>query len=123
VVSDSGPIDLHFQYEHNQIHTAIGQFLGGVPTASRVADYRLASPMNHISLRTPPLMLIYGGADSQVGVETADRFVTALHQAGLTDVTYHRLGKAEHCPYSLVRVAWLVPAVNEFFSRTLRRHP
>ena len=92
VVSDSGPIDLLYQYEHNQIRSAIDQFLGGAPTESRAADYQLASPINHISPRTPPLMLIYGGADSQVGVETADRFVMALHQAGLKDVSYHRLG-------------------------------
>jgi len=53
-------------------------------------------------------------ADTQVGVETADRFVIALNQAGLKDVNYHRLGTVDHCPYSLIRVHWLVPAVNEF---------
>jgi dipeptidyl aminopeptidase/acylaminoacyl peptidase len=95
VVSDSGPIDLLHQYEHNQIHAAISQFLGGPPTELRIADYKSASPMNRISPRTPPLMLIYGAADSQVGVETADRFVLALHQAGLKDVSYHRLGTAD----------------------------
>ena len=115
VVSDSGPIDLLYQYEHDQIRSAIGQFLGGAPSGSRTADYQLASPINHISPRTPPLMLIYGGADTQVGVETADRFVVALNQAGLKDVSYHRLGTVDHCPYSLVRVHWLVPTVNEFF--------
>ncbi len=123
VVSDSGPINLLYQYEHNQIRSAIDQFLGGAPSGSRIADYQLASPINHVSSRTPPLMLIYGGADTQVGVETADRFVVALKEAGLTDVSYIRLGTAGHCPYSLVRVDWLVPPVNEFFVRTLRREP
>jgi hypothetical protein len=64
-------------------------------------------------------MLIYGGADTQVGVETADRFVMQLEQAGLKDVSYLRLGKVDHCPHSLIRVPWLQPAVNEFFLRTL----
>ncbi len=123
VVSDSGPIDLRYQYDHNQIRSAISQFLGGAPSGSRVAKYALASPANHISPQTPPLLLIYGGADSQVGVETADRFVVALHNAGLKDVSYVRLGKAAHCPHSLIRVDWLVPAVNQFFSRTLQPHP
>jgi acetyl esterase/lipase len=123
VVSDSGPIDLLYQYEHNQIRAAIGQFLGGAPSGLRATDYQLASPMNHISPQTPPLLLIYGGADTQVGVETADRFVIALNQAGLKDVSYYRLGTVDHCPYSLVRVDWLVPTVNEFFLRTLRPHP
>jgi acetyl esterase/lipase len=123
VVSDSGPIDLLYQHEHNQIRTAIGQFLGGAPTGSRVADYKLASPLNHISPQTPPLLLIYGGADTQVGVETADRFVIALDQAKLTDVSYYRLATVGHCPYSLARIDWLVPTVDGFFLRTLRRHP
>jgi dipeptidyl aminopeptidase/acylaminoacyl peptidase len=123
VVSDSGPVDLQYQYEHNQIRSAISRFLGGPPAESRKEAYQLASPKNHISPQTPPLMLIYGGADSQVGVETADRFVAALNQAGHKDVSYVRLGMVDHCPHSLVRVRWLVPAVNEFFLRTLRPQP
>jgi acetyl esterase/lipase len=119
VVSDSGPIDLAYQYDHDQVRSAIGLFLGGPPEGARLADYKLASPKNHISAKTPPLLLIYGGADSQVGVETADRFVTELREAGLKDVTYYRLGKVDHCPHSLIRVPWLGPAVNEFFLRTL----
>jgi acetyl esterase/lipase len=121
VVSDSGPIDLLYQHEHKQIPSAIEQFLGGPPTGSRSKAYELASPISHISAQTPPLMLIYGEADTQVGVETADRFVVALRRAGIKDVSYLRLGTADHCPHSLVRVPWLVPAVNEFFVRTLRR--
>lgn len=123
VVSDSGPIDLRYQYKHNQIRSAIAQFMHGDPRGQRTTDYHQASPINHISPRTPPLMLIYGGADTQVGVETADRFVVALGKAGLKDITYHRLGTADHCPYSLLRVYALVPSVNEFFLRTLRRQP
>jgi acetyl esterase/lipase len=121
VVSDSGPIDLLYQHEHNQIRTAIEQFMAGPPNDSRANFYKSASPINHISARTPPLMLIYGEADTQVGAETADRFVDALRLAGVKDVSYHRLGTVDHCPHSLIRVPWLVPAVNEFFLRTLRR--
>jgi acetyl esterase/lipase len=119
VVSDSGPIDLRYQFDHHQIPAAIAQFLAGPPVASRAAAYALASPINHISANTPPLLLIYGGADTQVGVETSDRFVAELAKAGLKDINYLRLGTANHCPHSLVRVDWLVPAVNEFFLRTL----
>jgi acetyl esterase/lipase len=123
VVSDSGPIDLLYQYEHNQSRSAIAQLMHGDPSGPRAADYQKASPINHISSQTPPLMLIYGGVDTQVGVETADRFVIGLNHAGLKDVSYHRLGTVDHCPYSLIRVHWLVPTVNEFFLRTLRRRP
>ena len=122
VVSDSGPIDLLHQYHHEQVHKAIGSFLGGPPEGSRLADYKRASPSNYVSANGPPLMLIYGAVDTQVGVETSDRFVEALGRAGLKDISYYRLGTADHCPYSMVRVPWLVPAVNEFFIRTLKQH-
>ena len=68
---------------------------------------------------TPPLLLIYGGADEQVPVETADQFVVALGRAGLKDVSYHRLAYVDHCPHSLVRVSGLRQVVDEFFLRTL----
>ena len=80
-----------------------------------------ASPSSHVAKDTPPLMLIYGASDNQVPVETADRFVLALEQAGQRDVSYHRLAAVGHCPYSLIRVPWLKPVVDEFFDRTLRR--
>jgi acetyl esterase/lipase len=123
VVSDSGPVDLLYQYEHNEIPTAIAQFLGGAPHTAGAAAYEIASPIRHISPETPPVMLIYGGADTQVGVETADRFVIALSQAGLKDINYHRLGTVGHCPHSLIRVPWLVQSVNDFFLRTLQFRP
>jgi acetyl esterase/lipase len=123
VVSDSGPIDLAHQFKRQQIHKAIEMFLAGPPEGARLADYRRASPASYISAKTPPLMLIYGAVDTQVGVETADRFVESLGRAGAKDVSYYRLGTADHCPYSMVRVPWLVPAVNEFFVRTLKHEP
>ena len=68
----------------------------------------------------PPLLLIYGVNDEQVGIETADRFVAALDQTGLKEVTYIRLGQVGHCPHSLKRVSFLPPIVNDFFVRTLK---
>jgi acetyl esterase/lipase len=122
VVSDSGPIDLLFQYQHGTLRRVVGQFLGGPPEGERVAVYKKASPLHQITPNTAPLLLIYGGADAQVPVETADQFVVALGRAGLKDVSYHRLAYVDHCPHSLVRVPTLQPVVNEFFLRTLL-HP
>lgn len=68
----------------------------------------------------PPLLLIYGVDDNLVSVEITDRFVAALDQAGLKDVSYHRLARVCHCPHSLIRVPWVVPLVDEFFVRTLK---
>ena len=120
VASDSGPIDLAYQYQHNQIQSVIGMFLGGPPEGSRLEEYRRASPIHYISAATPPLLLIYGGQDEQVGVETADEFVVALNRAGRKDVNYYRLGLVGHCPYSLKGVTTLPPVMNEFFARTLK---
>jgi acetyl esterase/lipase len=119
VVSDSGPIDLIYQHEHNALRQVVEQFLGGPPDGKRVAAYRRASPRHQIAKDTPPLLLIYGVADAQVPVESADEFVLALQRAGVKDISYHRLAYVDHCPYSLVRIPSLQPIVNEFFRRTL----
>jgi acetyl esterase/lipase len=122
VVSDSGPLDLLHQHRHGALRRAVGRFLGGPPEGKRAALYKTASPAHQITAHAPPLLLIYGGADEQVPVETADRFTLALERAGLKDVSYHRLAYVDHCPHSLVRVPGLRQVVNEFFLRTLM-HP
>ncbi len=122
VVSDSGPIDLIYQYQHNQLREVVGRLMGGTPDENRVAAYKQASPSNQVRPNTPPLLLIYGVTDEQVPIETADQLVVALDRAGLKDVSYSRLAGVGHCPHSLVRIPVLRPVVNEFFVRTLM-HP
>jgi acetyl esterase/lipase len=119
VVSDSGPVDLVEQYRRGALRQVCEQFMGGPPEGERAAAYRVASPANQITPQTPPLLLIYGVADTQVPVETADRFALALGRAGLEDVSYYRLAHVDHCPHSLVRVPVLQKVVDEFFLRTL----
>ena len=102
-VSDSGPIDLLAQYQHGGIKTVVERFLGGPPDGPRLAEYRRASPVNHLAGPTPPLLLIYGEADEQVDVKTADQFVAQLSREDHTDITYIRLAKVGHCPHSLKR--------------------
>jgi acetyl esterase/lipase len=119
VVSDSGPIDLVEQYRHGALRQVCDRFMGGPPEGDRAAAYRLASPADRINPGIPPLLLIYGVDDGQVPVETADRFVLALGRAGLKDVSYYRLARVDHCPYSIARVPSLRPVVDAFFVRTL----
>lgn len=120
VVSDSGPVDLLATHEAGMLHGAIEPFMGGRPEGRRLEDYKRASPMYRIPKTMPPVQLIYGEDDNQVGVDTSDRFVLELGKAGIKDVSYHRLGKVGHCPHSLIRVPAMVPVVNDFFVRTLR---
>jgi acetyl esterase/lipase len=121
VVSDSGPIDLVWQYEHKQLHTVVEKFLGGPPQGSRLGLYQRASPSTYVGEKLAPLMLIYGEVDGQVPVATADAFVAALGRAGHQNVSYFRLAGVDHCPHSLVRIGHLQPAVAEFLGRALMR--
>jgi acetyl esterase/lipase len=118
-VSDSGPLDLVYQAEHNQLRTVVERFLGGPLDEVRRAAYREASPSAHASDKLPPLLLIYGARDEQVDVRTADEFVVALSRARHGDVTYLRLATAGHCPHSLVGVPLARTAVHDFFLRIL----
>jgi acetyl esterase/lipase len=119
VVSDSGPVDLVHQHQTNQLREVVSRFMGGPPKGERANAYRGASPIEQITRNTPALLLIYGVADAQAPVETADQFVLALGRAGLADVSYHRLARVDHCPYSLVRVPTLPAIVDQFFTRVL----
>jgi hypothetical protein len=66
-------------------------------------------------------LLIYGEADNQIDVRTADRFVEELGRRGNHGISYLRLAGVGHCPHSLVRVSYLRPAVIEFFQRALAK--
>lgn len=119
VVSDSGPVDLIEQHRSGVLRQVCSQLMGGAPEGDRVAAYEAASPAKLIGAGVAPLLLIYGVDDAQVPVETVDKFVLALGRAGLTDVSYYRLARTDHCPYSLIGVPTLRPVVDEFFLRTL----
>jgi dipeptidyl aminopeptidase/acylaminoacyl peptidase len=122
VASDSGPIDLLADDRNGVLRTVIRRFMGGSPDGDRLATFEQASPNHYVSAKGPPLLLIYGEADAQVDVKTADRFVAALGEAGRKDVTYLRLAHVDHCPHSLQRIPYATDAVDQFFLRTLRQN-
>jgi acetyl esterase/lipase len=117
--SDSGPVNLLWQHQHNQLRGVIESFLGG-PPLDRTELYRAASPSHYASEEAPPLLLIYGEADGQVGIESVDAFMAALSRDGNKNITYLRLAGVDHCPHSLVRVPFLEPRVQDFFARALK---
>ncbi len=118
-VSDSGPIDMVHQARDSAVHEVVMRFLGGQPEGERLAAYKKASPSSYIKAETPPLLLIYGVADNQIPVVTADEFVLALGKAGAADVSYYRLAYVDHCPHSLVAIPEMQKVVDDFFVRTL----
>ncbi|HTM54666.1 MAG TPA: alpha/beta hydrolase [Pirellulales bacterium] len=115
--SDSGPVNLLWQHERNQLRGVIETFLGGAPQEQR---YREASPSSYVGQEAPPLLLIYGEADGQVGIESVDAFMADLSRAGHKNITYLRLAGVDHCPHSLVRVPFVEPLVQDFFARALK---
>ncbi len=119
--SDSGPVDLIGQHEQGTLRTVVSMWMNGPPEGDRAAAYRRASPTSHVHPGIPPLLLIYGVDDNQVPIALTDRFVTSLDEAGVKDLSYHRLAKVQHCPHSLIGVPWLPSVVEEFFVRTLRK--
>jgi acetyl esterase/lipase len=121
VASDSGPLELATEHKNGTLRVVIERFMGGAPEGPRLAEYRQASPLYQWGANVPPLLLIYGEADSQVDVRTADRFVDELSRAGHKDITYFRLANVGHCPHSLIGVPYLRPAVIDFFKRTLSK--
>lgn len=121
-VSDSGPIDMIHQARDSAISEVVKRFMGGVPEGERLAAYKRASPNNYIKPNTPPLLLLYGVADDQIPIVTADQFVLDLGKAGAADVSYYRLAYVYHCPHSLVAIPEMQKVVDDFFVRTLM-HP
>jgi acetyl esterase/lipase len=121
VASDSGPLDLAIEHKNGTLRVVIERFMGGAPEGARLAAYRQASPIDQRGPTVPSLLLIYGEADNQVDVRTADRFVDELSRAGHKEITYFRLANVGHCPHSLIGVPCLRPAVIDFFKRTLSR--
>jgi acetyl esterase/lipase len=118
-VSDSGPMDLALEHEHNRLRTVIERFMGGPPDETRRETYHRASPVEYPTVTTTPLLLIYGEADGQVDVAIADRLVATMSAAGRQDVSYVRLAKVDHCPHSLVQIPYLRDVVAQFFVRAL----
>ncbi|MBI2823315.1 MAG: alpha/beta hydrolase [Planctomycetia bacterium] len=117
--SDSGPLDLLYQHEHNQLRVVVEKFMGGPPDDARREQYRRASPTMYFAEKLPPLLLIHGAVDEQVDVRTADEFVAAISRNGPSDLSYIRLAHVGHCPHSLVRVPYLRQVVTDFFTRAL----
>jgi acetyl esterase/lipase len=121
-VSDSGPIDMIHQSRDSAVSGVVQRFLEGPAEGDRLAAYKQASPSSYIQADTPPLLLIYGVADDQIPIATADQFVLDLGKAGAADVSYYRLAYVYHCPHSLVAIPEMQKVVDDFFVRTLL-HP
>jgi acetyl esterase/lipase len=83
-VSYYGPFDLAWGYDQPckvlDSKTVLGDFLGGDPRTVPEA-YRAASPLHLVHPRTPPLLMIQGGADTMVSPRHCDHLIEKLEAA------------------------------------------
>ncbi|MCY7348209.1 MAG: alpha/beta hydrolase [Pyrinomonadaceae bacterium] len=95
VVSFYAPVDLLWAYDNPANERVIdgpatlSSFLGGSPheSAEMRERYLTASPLSHVSPRTPPTLMIHGGQDQLVRVENM-RFLDAkLNEVGAAHQT------------------------------------
>jgi acetyl esterase/lipase len=92
-VALAGVADLRRAWDLHLSNTVVGDFMGGSP-AEGSGEYRKASPIERVPLRTPS-RLIHGDADDVVPIEISERFVAAAVKAG-DDSKLIRLRGADH---------------------------
>lgn len=98
VINVYGPSDLTALWRTSPtpavMDDALGKYLGGAPGA-RPDDYRLASPVTHVTPAAPPTISFYGASDRLVGIDQEMALETALIAANARHETYILPG-AEH---------------------------
>jgi acetyl esterase/lipase len=106
VVSFYGPTDLVYGFDHPadpaifDSTSALTTFLGGTPDDKR-SLYRAASPIEFVSARTPPTLLVHGGPDELVEIEQSRRLDRRLAEAGVPHLLVELPWASHGCDYFL----------------------
>lgn len=81
-------------------------------------EFRLASPISHISAGAPPFFVLHGYNDSLVPVEQARSFVARLREVSHQPVVYAELPRAQHAfdIFGSARAAHAAVAVEQFLA-------
>jgi len=111
VCSIFGPSDLRPYADDN--HTELFHTQG----AERARQVALASPIDHVSPAAPPHLLLHGDADTIVPLEHSERFMAALHAAGV-ECTLVELPGIGH-EGTIYRARQTMAIVRAFFERHL----
>lgn len=89
IVAGGAPSDLSFWPDGK----LTGLLLGG-PVKGNEALYRKASPVNHVSRKSPPVFIYHGTADDLVPIEHPKAFIAALEKQGVEHETYWIEGRS-----------------------------
>jgi acetyl esterase/lipase len=95
VISIYAPTDLIWDYANlsNEYvidgRETLAKFLGGNPNESQEIRerYLLASPIENVSAKTPPTLLIHGGKDQLVRIENMERLAGKLTESNVVNET------------------------------------
>ena len=114
---DSGP-----WLEHSSAVQAVAA--SATPTRPNVrggteADRTLISPMTYVSTDAPPFLLFHEASDSVVNVSNSDDLVSALRNAGVTDVIYRRYTDGSGHGVFRANLEETAPEMRRFFARAL----
>ncbi len=93
VVNFYGPTDLTTEYARN--HEIVRGFFAKKPYEELPEQYKLASPLAHVTADDPPTLIFQGTIDELVPVEQADVLARKLQEQGIPYV-YDRLAGWPH---------------------------
>jgi len=88
VIAYYGPTDLTWGWNHTpnprvfDMRKRVQNYMGGTP-AELPDRYRLMSPINHVTHKAPPTLLIHGAGDNYVPVENTEFMDRQLTVAGV----------------------------------------
>ena len=114
VVSDAGVVNLDQSLPgNNTLKRAFNDFLGGTPPSKETV--RDASPASYAdrAAKLPPLLMLYGTADSSEPIVLTDSFIEDLRAKGHPDLTYLRYEGIAHSPWWLQWEKYRLPAVKD----------
>lgn len=94
VVDWFGPVDFEAQHASNT-NGPESRLFGCTDRPCAPEVLRAASPINHVSPATPPMLIIHGVQDHLVSITQSDAFAERLKARGV-DVTYQRLPGLDH---------------------------
>ena len=95
VVNFYGPVDITLPEHHN--NPTLHAFFGGKTFDEAPEQYRLASPITHLTKDAPPTLTIHGTDDMTVPVDQADLLAARLKELGV----YHEYLRLEGYPHTL----------------------
>lgn len=82
VVNLYGPTDLTTEFARSK--GDVVNFVGGKSFDEAPEQYRLASPITHVTSDDPPTLILHGSIDSTVPIEQAELLAAALEKNGVT---------------------------------------